>query len=142
MKFVRRKELDVATRINILILALSCQGIYGARTALANQYNISRSFLYQLISVGLLCLQELFSNENISISSNRLEIDSNIALLRLEGSVSISGISEILKMQGYESNSTGMVRNKDLITSKSLLNLTGFKNLSGLSFGFYLILIP
>ena len=109
MKFVRRKELDVATRINILILALSCQGIYGARTALASQYNISRSFLYQLISVGLLCLQELFSNENISISSNRLEIDSNIALLRLEGLVSISGISEILKMQGYESNSTGMV---------------------------------
>ncbi|WP_146066690.1 hypothetical protein, partial [Candidatus Venteria ishoeyi] len=109
IKFIRRKELDADTRLRIVILALSCQGDYGARTALAREYNLSRSFLYQLIGTALLCLQELFSHENVAALPNQLDLDANIALLRLEGQVSISGISEILQMQGYEHNSTGMV---------------------------------
>jgi len=95
MKFIRRKELDTENRLRIVILALSCQGIYGARTALADQYNISRTFLYQLIGAALLCLHELFNTESVATLPNQLDIDSAIVLLRLEGKVSISSISEM-----------------------------------------------
>jgi hypothetical protein len=43
MKFTRRKDLETSVRINIAILALYCQGVYGARTELARQYKVSRS---------------------------------------------------------------------------------------------------
>ena len=110
MKFVRRKELDADTRLKIVLLALACQGVYGARTMLAREYNLSRSFLYQLISAALLCLHEFFHQENVDISAiTQLELDANIALLRLEGKVSISAISEILRIPGYDHYSTGMV---------------------------------
>jgi hypothetical protein len=109
MKFIRRKELDAVSRLNIVIIALSCQGVYGARTALANKYNISRSFLYQLIGASLLCLESLFNTENTAALPYSLDVDYAIVLLRLEGKVSISSISEILQMQGYEYSSTGMV---------------------------------
>jgi hypothetical protein len=108
MKFVRRKELETGIRLEIVILALSCQGVYGARTALAYQYNISRSFLYQLIGIALFCLQEVLSIENISSLPTPLDPDSMIVLLRLEAKASISNISEILQAQNYPHYSTGM----------------------------------
>ncbi|WP_177428543.1 hypothetical protein, partial [Candidatus Venteria ishoeyi] len=48
-------------------------------------------------------------HENVAALPNQLDLDANIALLRLEGQVSISGISEILQIQGYKHNSTDMV---------------------------------
>jgi len=109
VKFIRRKELDSATRTQIVILALSCQGIYGARTALANEYNLSRSFLYQLINAALLCLDMLFKTANTAPSTPLLSLDFTIALLRLEGKVSIGSISAILQMQGYQYSATGLI---------------------------------
>ena len=92
------------------MLALSCQGVYGARTALAQQYKISRTFLYQMLLAANLCLNELFSDyKEIKLPPNLLSLDFAIILLRLEGNVSISGISEILRMQGYPNDSTGMI---------------------------------
>ncbi len=68
------------------------------------------AYRYQLIGVTMLCLESLFNTENMATAESiRLDINSTIALLRLEGKVSISGISEILSMQGYEHGSTGMV---------------------------------
>jgi hypothetical protein len=54
-------------------------------------------------------LHELFSAHRLEISPERLDLNSTIALLRLEGRVSIAGISEILHKLGYPHDSTGMV---------------------------------
>ena len=92
------------------MLALSCQGVYGARTALAQEYKISRTFLYQMLLATTLCLNELFSDDkDIKLPPNRLNLNSAIVLLRLASNVSISGISEILRMQGYPNDSAGMI---------------------------------
>jgi hypothetical protein len=110
MKFIRRENLDVQKRITIVMLAIACQGQYGARTALALKYQISRTFLYQLLSTALFCLSELFSVENSeSIPYARLDAVGMMVLLRLEGKVSISGIGEILDQQGHPHHSTGLV---------------------------------
>lgn len=101
--------MDVKTRIEIVILALACQGVYGARTMLIRQYNISRSFLYQLLSVSLLCLHETRSCESILSKPTPLDLNTAIVLLRLEAKASISSISEILQAQDYPHSSTGMI---------------------------------
>jgi len=63
-----------------------------------------------MIGAAILCLNELLSDYNeVDLQPNRLNLDSAIVLLRLAGNVSISGISEILRMQGYSNDSTGMV---------------------------------
>jgi hypothetical protein len=109
IKFVRRADLDTQTRINIVVHALANQGIYGARTLIATQHHISRTFLYQLINVTLLCLHELLSAHRLETVPDRLDLNSTIALLRLEGRVSIAAISEILHTLDYPHDSTGMV---------------------------------
>jgi len=53
MKFVRRPDLDPQTRIQIVMLAWLNQGIYGNMTQIAQYYRISRTFLYQLLSLNL-----------------------------------------------------------------------------------------
>lgn len=109
IKFIRRPDLDTQTRINFVVQALAYQGVYGTQTAIAKQYHISRTFLYQMVSVTLLCLHELFSAHRLEVATGRLDLDSLIALLRLEGRVSIAAISEILHTLGYPHDSTGMV---------------------------------
>jgi hypothetical protein len=48
MKFTRRHDLDPQTRINIVKDGWIHQGIYGKMTQMAQDYQISRTFLYQL----------------------------------------------------------------------------------------------
>ena len=64
-----------------------------------------------MLTVATLCLNELFSDyKEIDLPPpNRLNLDSAIVLLRLEGNISLSGISEILRMQGYPHDSTGLI---------------------------------
>ncbi len=110
MKFIRLENLNVQKRITIVMLAIACQGQYGARTALALKYDISRTFLYQLLNTALFCLSEIFSVENCEcIPYARLDAVEMMVLLRLEGKVSISGIDQILDQQGYPHHSTGLV---------------------------------
>jgi len=49
MKFTRRPDLDPQTRIHIVMLSWLHQGVYGEMTAIAKYYQISRTFLYQLL---------------------------------------------------------------------------------------------
>jgi hypothetical protein len=110
LKFIRREDLDVSIRINIAMLALACQGVYGARTALAQEYSISRTFLYQLLNTALFCLTELFSAESLErLPVNLLDADRAIVLLRLEGKVSIASIGEIMSQYGHPHHSTGLI---------------------------------
>ena len=48
MKFTRRPDLDPQTRIDIVKDVWINQGIYGKMTQIAQDYHISRTFLYQL----------------------------------------------------------------------------------------------
>ncbi len=89
--------------------ALACQGIYGARSALAKRYQVSRTFLYQMIGITVLCLGEMFATQRLETVPAKFELDAFILLLRLEGQVSIARISEMLRMMGYPNDSTGMV---------------------------------
>jgi len=109
MKFTRRKDLDTQTRLTIILSALSCMGTYGAMTNLALQYDISRTFLYNLVGMAMLCLNDLVTVDPPETSSPpQFDIDKVILLLRLEGKCSISSISNILKMMSYSKNSQGM----------------------------------
>lgn len=122
IKFIRRPDLDTQTRINLVAQALACQGIYGARTALAKQYQISRSFLYQVIGISLLCLNELFATQRLESVPARFELDAFILLLRLEGQVPIARISEILRILGYPNDSTGMISQRLKFFGRCLSN--------------------
>lgn len=110
IKYIRRKELDAQTRLTIIVLALSLQGTYGEMTALARQYSISRSFLYQLVGMALICLQELFNTEKVAESPvPLLNLESALVFQRLECKTSIGSISETLRVQGYKHSSVGMI---------------------------------
>ena len=72
MKFVRRKDLDAKTRLEIIKSSFKNAGIYGAMTKLAVQYNVSRTFLYQLIGLGLMYLAETLDAGPREIKSSQL----------------------------------------------------------------------
>ena len=65
MKFMRRPDLDPQTRIQMVMTAWLHQGIYGKMTQIAQSYQISRTFLYQLLFVANLQLETLFSDEKL-----------------------------------------------------------------------------
>jgi len=109
MKFIRRKDLNSQTRLTIILSALSCAGIYGAMTRLALQYNISRTFLYQLVGLAMLSLNDLVEIDHSVQTTESFDLKHLIVLLRLEGKCSISSISEIVTRMGYSSHSTGMI---------------------------------
>jgi hypothetical protein len=48
MKFTRRPDLDPQTRIELFKRVWINQGIYGKMTQIAQEYQISRTFFYQL----------------------------------------------------------------------------------------------
>ena len=63
MKFIRRQDLTPHTRIDIVRLAWLNQGLYGKMTQIAQEYHISRTWLYQLIWAANLQLETLFSDQ-------------------------------------------------------------------------------
>ena len=64
MKFIRRHDLTPHTRIEMVRLAWLNQGIYGKMTQIAQEYHISRTFLYQLMWAANLQLETLFSDQS------------------------------------------------------------------------------
>ncbi len=62
MKFTRRHDLDPHTRIEIVKHVWLHQGIYGKMTQIAHEYQISRTFLYQLSWAARHHLEDLFSD--------------------------------------------------------------------------------
>ena len=109
MKFARRKDLLPETRVEIIKAGIKGQGTYGAMTELAHQYNISRSFLYQLMAMTMFCLTEILSVQSREMKPHQMDVNQLIVLLRLEGKCSISSISEILKVLNYPNTSQGMI---------------------------------
>ena len=107
MKFIRRQDLTPHTRIDIVKLAWLNQGIYGKMTQIAQDYDISRTFLYQLIWAANLQLETLFSDQQPLGPAPHPLWAPLILLLRLEGKCSIPSMSSILKYFQYQPNSVG-----------------------------------
>ncbi len=107
MKFTRRHDLTPHTRIEMVRLAWLHQGIYGKMTQIAQDYHISRTFLYQLIWAANLQLETLFSDQQSHVQVSQPLLEPLILLLRLEGKCSIPSLSSILKYFQYRPNSVG-----------------------------------
>lgn len=107
MKFTRRPDLDPQTRIEIVKEAWFYQGVYGKMTHIAQSYQISRTFLYQLILTVNLQLEVLFSDENVLFQKDHQHLEQLLLLLRLEGNCSLLSLSSILKALNYHPNSVG-----------------------------------
>ena len=107
MMFIRRHDLEPHTRIEIVRLAWINQGLYGKMTQIAQEYHISRTFLYQLTWAAQHQLQELFSDPQHLVQDVHSQFEPLILWLRLEGKCSLPSLSTILKRLEYQPNSVG-----------------------------------
>ena len=107
MKFIRRHDLTPHTRIEMVRLAWLNQGLYGKMTQIAQEYHISRTFLYQLMWAADLQLETLFSDRKPYIEAPHSLFEPFILLLRLEGKCSLPSLSSILKYFQYQPHSVG-----------------------------------
>ncbi len=107
MKFTRRADLDPPTRIHIVMLAWLHQGVYGKMTEIARSYQISRTFLYQLLFMEKLPLETLFSDEKCLVQADSPPLAPLMLLLRLAGKCSLSRIASILQALEYAPHSVG-----------------------------------
>ena len=107
MKFIRRHDLDPQTRLDIVKHVWLHQGIYGKMTQMAQEYHISRTFLYQLSWAAEHHLTDLFSDPQHRVEPPDLVLEPWILLLRLEGNCSIPSLSSILKRMAYQPSSVG-----------------------------------
>src|SRR6266702_3143353 len=107
MKFMRRPDLDPQTRIQIVIQAWLNQGVYGQMTHIAKYYQISSTFLYQLLLAAHLQLEVLFSDEKLLFQKDYRHLEQLLLLLRLEGKCSLLSIASIVKALEYHPNAVG-----------------------------------
>ena len=107
MKFTRRPDLDPPTRIHIVMLAWLHQGVYGKMTEIARSYQISRTFLYQLLLMANLQLETLFSDGKRLAQADPYPLEPLMLLLRLEGKCSLGSIASILQALDYHPHSVG-----------------------------------
>ncbi len=107
MKFIRRHDLEPHTRIEIVKFAWINQGIYGKMTQIAQEYHISRTFLYQLTWAAQRQLNVLFSEPACLDQDLQSQLEPLILLLRLEGKCSLPSIASILKHFAYQPGSVG-----------------------------------
>jgi hypothetical protein len=107
MKFTRRPDLAPQTRIEIVRLAWLHQGVYGKMTQIAQYYQISRTFLYQLLLMVHLQLETLLSDEKLLFQKDHRHFEHLLLLLRLEGKCSLLSMSSILQALEYHPNSVG-----------------------------------
>lgn len=110
MKFTRRPDVDPPTRIHIVMLAWLHQGIYGQMTQIAQAYQISRTFLYQLLLAANLQLEVLCSDAKLLFQKDHQHLEHLLLLFRLEGNCSLLSIAAILQALAYHPNSVGYLR--------------------------------
>ena len=109
MKFTRRPDLDPQTRIKIVNLAWLYQGVYGKMTKIAQQYQISRTFLYRLLLMATVQLETLFRDEKRLVQNDPRHFAPLLFLLRLEGHCSLLSMAAILQALDYHPHSVGFL---------------------------------
>jgi hypothetical protein len=107
MQCTRRPDLTPQTRIEIVRLAWRHQGIYGKMTQIAQAYQLSRTFLYQLMLAANLHLEVLFSDEKRLFQQDHQHFEHLLLLLRLAGNCALLRIAAILQALDYHPHSVG-----------------------------------
>ena len=106
MKFIRRHDLNTVVRLEIATQAFLGQGVYGEITRLANFYQVSRLFVYQLLW-QLLLVFELEARTRVAPEARRKEVDRHLLLLRFEGHCALEGMARTLEQLGLPWFSVG-----------------------------------
>ena len=109
MKFRRREDLSKEVRSKISLEGFQRKGEYGAMIKISREYQISRTFLYQLVSIFEQVLWTSFGFIEQTKRSTRQCTIQMIFLLRLSGRSSLQGISEILRQTGSKNSSVGYI---------------------------------
>jgi hypothetical protein len=93
--------------MEIVLQAWLHQGVYGKMPPIAQSYQISRTFLYQLLSPANLTLPMLFGARQPQGEQPGLAVEQLALLLRLEGTCSIASLGARGRALGYRPNSSG-----------------------------------
>jgi hypothetical protein len=111
--FTRRHDLTSRIRLAIAADALHAMKncIWGTITNLANEYGISRPFVYSLANTLKGAGQFLFGEaaEFVPTSSPREQSIQMMLSLRMEAGSSIGAVSTVMKRFGYKLRSTGSI---------------------------------
>ncbi len=111
-KFFLREDLSPTDRMHIATNAIIAQEFkeYGVITQLAEEYSISRQFVYMLAN-QLECLSSvIFGDEKRYLENVSLKLSLRYMLsLRLEGRCSISAVSAIMKRFEIKTSSDGAI---------------------------------
>ena len=110
MQCIRRHDLTPHTRLDMVRLAWLNQGIYGKMTHIAQEYQISRTWLYQLIWAANLQLETLCGDQKPHAQESPILFEPFILLLRLEGKGSLPSLASICKYFQYQPHSVGYLR--------------------------------
>ena len=111
-KFIRRNDLTDSIRLMIVYNAYRAQilGNWGIITELAKEYQVSRTFIYSLLSHFKEAIPLLFSDKNKENRSHtKKHICSILLALRLEGRCSIDATSTLMKRFNLSYSSMGTV---------------------------------
>jgi len=112
LKFMRRTDLTPSVRLHIACTALMAQtfGEWGAITALARQFMISRTFVYMLAAALKETENFLFGGKinPQPLISHRVALAIMLSL-RMEGRCSLQAISTIMKRLGLKITSVGSI---------------------------------
>ncbi len=113
LKFVRRNDLNATIRFSMAIEALYAQlnGVWGTVSRLANENNVSRTFIYSLVSSLKEASEFLFCQSmtsSVSSLSRDMAIQTMLSL-RMEGGSSHNRISTMMKRFECELTSVGSI---------------------------------
>ena len=112
-RFTRRADLTNSIRLTIAANALYAMmnGVWGTITHLADEYEISRPFVYSLADTLKEAGQFLFGEmvEFVSASCPREQAIEMMLSLRMEARSSVSAISTVMSRFAYELSSTGSI---------------------------------
>jgi hypothetical protein len=112
-RFTRRADLPNNIRLTIAANALHAMmnGVWGAITGLADEYDISRPFIYSLADTLKEAGQFLFGEmvEFVPAASPRERSIQMMLSLRMEARSSVSAISTVMRRFAYELPSTGSI---------------------------------
>ncbi len=123
MKFMRRADLTIESRMEIGFRAYLNQGVYGAITRISSFYGVSRTFIYQQLAILNLFITLQFTElaaPTVPLYGNDDLLDRLILLLRLEGRCSLHQISNILLGLGLPTTSVGMISERLACVSRKL----------------------
>ena len=111
-QFIRRDDLTDHIRLMIVYNAYMAQrlGTWGTITNLSKEYQVSRTFIYSLLSGFKEVIPLLFSDKNnFNFTYTKKYICSIILAFRLEGRCSIDAISTLMKRFDLSYSSVGTV---------------------------------